>query len=175
MSLFRKIDFSGPDDYNQPAHTRQPVLASLHIRTKQRRAVAFRNSDPGMSHGPPPSPSTQARSKAAIAGRLRLIRSDLFGEQGGRELARQLGIPSRTWLNYESGVTIPGDVLLRFLVISNAEPLWLLDGEGPQYRAREPRTVAARNPWGPGASPEVGALAAKARPCCEMLERSRSR
>ena len=30
-----------------------------------------------------PSPSDQARSKSAIAGRLRLIRSELFGEHDG--------------------------------------------------------------------------------------------
>jgi hypothetical protein len=82
-----------------------------------------------------PSPSDQARSKAAIAGRLRLIRSEIFGEHGGPELADQLGIPSRTWCNYESGVTIPGEVLLRFLAITDAGPLWLLDGEGPKYLA----------------------------------------
>jgi hypothetical protein len=82
-----------------------------------------------------PSPAAQARSKAAIAGRLRLIRSEIFGEHGGPELADQLGIPSRTWFNYESGVTIPGEVLLRFLAITDTEPLWLLDGEGPKYRA----------------------------------------
>jgi hypothetical protein len=81
-----------------------------------------------------PSRSDEDRSKAAIAGRLRLIRSESFGEQGGPELADQLGLPSRTWLNYESGVTIPGEVLLRFLEITGTEPFWLLGGEGLKYR-----------------------------------------
>ena len=84
-----------------------------------------------------PIPSDQGRSKAAIAGRLRLIRSEAFGDHGGPELARQLGIPSRTWINYESGVTIPGEVLLRFLTITDTEPLWLLGGDGPKYRTPE--------------------------------------
>jgi transcriptional regulator with XRE-family HTH domain len=81
-----------------------------------------------------PIPSNQSRSKTAIAERLRLIRSHLFGKHGGPELAEQLGVPSRTWSNYESGVTIPGEVLLRFLAITSTEPLWLLGGEGPRYR-----------------------------------------
>jgi hypothetical protein len=85
----------------------------------------------------PPSPSDQARSKAAIAGRLRLIRSEIFGEHGGPKLADQLMVPSRTWSNYESGVTIPGEILLRFLAITDTEPLWLLGGEGPKHRTRE--------------------------------------
>ena len=86
-----------------------------------------------------PNRSDKDRSKAAIAGRLRLIRSETFGEYGGPELADQLGIPFRTWLNYESGVMIPGEVLLRFLEITDTEPLWLLDGEGPKYRMPAPR------------------------------------
>jgi hypothetical protein len=88
-----------------------------------------------MDHSP--SPSDQARSKAAIAGRLRLIRSENFGEHGGPELADQLVVPSRTWSNYESGVTIPGEILLRFLAITNTEPLWLFGGEGPKHRTPE--------------------------------------
>jgi hypothetical protein len=79
--------------------------------------------------------SDRPNGKAAIAGRLRLIRSELFGEHGGPELADQLGIPFRTWFNYEAGVTIPGEVLLKFLVITDTEPLWLLRDEGPRYRA----------------------------------------
>ncbi len=73
--------------------------------------------------------------KAAIAGRLRLIRSEIFGEHGIPELADRLGIPFRTWFNYEKGVTIPGEILLQFLIITDTEPLWVLGGEGPKYRA----------------------------------------
>ncbi len=56
-----------------------------------------------------------------------------------------IGLPSRTWCNYESGVTIPGEVLLRFLAITDTEPLWLLDGEGPRYR--RPQHAAPATPW----------------------------
>ena len=45
-------------------------------------------------------------------------------------MAEALGIPARTWAHYESGVTIPGLVLLRFIDATGAEPYWLLTGEG---------------------------------------------
>ena len=74
--------------------------------------------------------------RAALAGRLRFIREDRFGDCGVPKLARMLGLPERTWLNYEGGVLIPGEVLLRFLDATSAEPRWLLTGHGPRYRDR---------------------------------------
>lgn len=72
--------------------------------------------------------------KADISRRLREIRSELFGEHGGPELARRLGLPARTWYNYETGVTVPAEVLLGFIEETNTNPLWLLSGGGPKYR-----------------------------------------
>ncbi len=66
-----------------------------------------------------------------IAGRLRVVRRELFGEHGGPLLAAKLGIPFRVWVDYESGVSVPGDVLLRFLVLTGTCPHWLLTGEHP--------------------------------------------
>jgi hypothetical protein len=66
--------------------------------------------------------------------RIREIRMEMFGEHGGPRLAERLGIPAKTWLNYESGVTIPAPVVLRFLAITKANPNWLLTGEGPRYQ-----------------------------------------
>jgi hypothetical protein len=80
-----------------------------------------------------PSWSDGARSKTAIAGRLRRIRSEIFGEDGGPELADQLGIPFRTWFNSATGMMIPGEVLLRFLEITGAAPNWLRTGRGDRY------------------------------------------
>jgi hypothetical protein len=65
--------------------------------------------------------------------RLRQIRLDLYGEDGGPMLADALQIPYRTWINYESGCTVPGLVLLRFLAVTGACPHWLLTGELPRY------------------------------------------
>lgn len=65
--------------------------------------------------------------------RLREIRQNLFGEHGGPELARRLNLPARTWYNYETGVTVPAEVLLDFIEQTGANPLWLLSGEGPHY------------------------------------------
>jgi Peptidase S24-like len=72
--------------------------------------------------------------KASLSRRLREIRQELFGEHGGPELARRLSLPARTWYNYETGVTVPAEVLLGFIDQTGANPLWLLSGEGPKYR-----------------------------------------
>ncbi len=72
--------------------------------------------------------------KAAIADRLRSRRVELFGEGGIPQLASRLGLPGRTWLNYEDGVTIPGEVLLHFLAITGTNPLWLLGVVGASSR-----------------------------------------
>jgi hypothetical protein len=59
---------------------------------------------------------------------------DLYGEHGGPMLAAALRLPFRTWMNYESGVTVPGPVVLRFIELTGACPHWLLTGEPSQYR-----------------------------------------
>src|SRR4051812_16881671 len=94
------------------------------------------------------------RAKYALAERLTALREELFGERGGPELARRLGLPVRTWYNYESGVTVPAEVILRIIELTNVEPMWLLHGQGPKFRPSEgegPGRVA-----GPGVS--VGSL-----------------
>src|SRR4051794_406738 len=80
------------------------------------------------------NPPESVRLKSQLAERLRSIRIELYGERGGPELARQLEIPNRTWYNYEIGVTVPAEILLRFLEVTTVEPYWLLHGEGPKYR-----------------------------------------
>jgi len=54
--------------------------------------------------------------------------------QGGPELSRQLGLPTRTWYNYESGITVPAEILLKFIEVTQVEPLWLLHGTEPKFR-----------------------------------------
>ncbi|HEV3120918.1 MAG TPA: S24 family peptidase, partial [Isosphaeraceae bacterium] len=78
------------------------------------------------------------RAKFELAERLRAIRTELYGERGGPELARRLGIPVRTWYNYESGVTVPSELMLRFIELASVEPIWLLRGTGPRYRSLPP-------------------------------------
>jgi hypothetical protein len=72
--------------------------------------------------------------KASLSRRLRIIRQEIFGEHGGPELARRLNLPARTWYNYETGVTVPAEVLLGFIEQTGANPMWLLNGEGSRYR-----------------------------------------
>lgn len=103
------------------------------------------------------------RAKYALAERLSSLRSELYGDRGGPELARQLGLPVRTWYNYESGVTVPAEVILRIIELTSVEPIWLLHGKGPKIRNTgvERRDSVA----GPGVS--VGSLL---RTALHMLE-----
>ena len=75
-------------------------------------------------------------SSEPLARRIGEIRRQMFGAHGAPLLAGALQLPTRTWLNYEAGVTMPASVMLRFLEITGADPHWLLTGEGNTYRAR---------------------------------------
>jgi hypothetical protein len=72
-------------------------------------------------------------TQQGLAQRVREIRVERFGEGGGPLLAETLGLPERTWHNYESGVTIPALVILRFIEVTGANPRWLLTGRGDKY------------------------------------------
>ncbi|MDR3633414.1 MAG: S24 family peptidase [Isosphaeraceae bacterium] len=80
------------------------------------------------------TPKVRINVKASLSRRLREVRQELFGEHGGPELARRLNLPARTWYNYETGVTVPAEVLLSFIDQTGANPVWLLAGEGSKYR-----------------------------------------
>jgi hypothetical protein len=97
----------------------------------------------GLEDGHPSVPPAHRRENpmnqtAALAHRLHEIRLEIYGEDGGPLLAETLGVPARTWANYESGVTIPGLVLLRFIEATDVEPHWLLTGEGRRDPAGSP-------------------------------------
>jgi hypothetical protein len=94
------------------------------------------------------------RAKYTLAERLSSLRAELYGDRGGPELARQLGLPVRTWYNYESGVTVPAEVILRIIELTSVEPMWLLHGKGQKFRS--PVTERREPLVGPGVS--VGSL-----------------
>ncbi len=73
---------------------------------------------------------------AQLAQRIREIRQDLYGENGVEAVARALNVPPATWVNYEHGVTMPADVVLRFLDLTGADPHWLVTGEGERLSIR---------------------------------------
>ena len=75
------------------------------------------------------------RTKQLLAERITALRIELFGSRGGPELARRLGIPTRTWYNYEGGITVPGEILLKIIEVTSVEPRWLLHGIGPRFSA----------------------------------------
>ena len=84
------------------------------------------------------------RAKLALAERLAALRSELYGDRGGPEMARRLGIPVRTWYNYEGGVTVPAEVILKIIELTSVEAVWLLHGEGPKFRNARPERLAGR-------------------------------
>jgi hypothetical protein len=71
--------------------------------------------------------------KQALASRVGEVRRDLYGVHGGPILAEAMGLPFRTWLNYEAGCTIPGQVILRFIQVTGVDYRWLLTGDGEKY------------------------------------------
>jgi hypothetical protein len=87
------------------------------------------------------TPKVRVNVKASLSRRLREIRQELFGEHGGPELARRLSLPARTWYNYETGVTVPAEVLLGFIDQTGANPSWLLSGEGMKYRRNQDELI----------------------------------
>lgn len=89
------------------------------------------------------TPKVRVNVKASLSRRLREIRQELFGDHGGPELARRLGLPARTWYNYETGVTVPAEVLLGFIEQTGANPNWLLTGDGSKYQRGEDSTILA--------------------------------
>lgn len=68
--------------------------------------------------------------KQSLAERLRALRRELFGDHGGPDMARSLGLPARTWYNYETGVTVPGHILVLVAEKTRVNPSWLLTGHG---------------------------------------------
>ncbi|QDV38010.1 LexA family transcriptional regulator [Tautonia plasticadhaerens] len=95
------------------------------------------------------------RTKCELAHRLKEIRTEQYGERGGPELARRLNLPIRTWYNYETGVTVPSEVLLRFIELTEVEPLWLLHGQGSKFRRVRPMPGADAPPAPPGSVPDL--------------------
>jgi hypothetical protein len=95
--------------------------------------------------------SFMARTKTAreltafrkvLASRLEILRKNHFGEHGSAACAASVGIPYRSWWNYERGIAVPGEVILRVIELTNVEPMWLLHGTMPMYR-QPPTTNAA--------------------------------
>jgi hypothetical protein len=79
-------------------------------------------------------------------------------------MARRLGIPVRTWYNYEGGVTVPAEVILKIIELTSVEAGWLLHGEGPKFRhLRSERAASGSTP-----SVTIGALL---RTALQLLEK----
>jgi hypothetical protein len=71
-----------------------------------------------------------------LAERLHEIREDFYGEHGAQFLADDLGLPLRTWANYERGTVVSGLVVLKLIDLTGVNPRWLLTGKGRKYTRR---------------------------------------
>jgi Peptidase S24-like len=109
------------------------------------------------------------RVKHGLSERLRLLRTEFYGERGGPDLARTLGIPVRTWYNYENGVTVPAEIILRIVELTSVEPVWLLRGEGSKFRAT-PANSASSRPNGSNEGLAGSSVTALLRVALERLE-----
>ena len=107
------------------------------------------------------------RAKMALAERLAALRLELYGDRGGPEMARRLGIPVRTWYNYEGGVTVPAEVILKIIELTAVEAGWLLHGEEPKFRNQ----LTERGERGGQPAVTVGALL---RTALQLLEKNES-
>jgi hypothetical protein len=61
------------------------------------------------------------RVKYALARDLVALRVKLFGDHGAGEMARRMGLPVRTWHNYEHGSIVPAEVVLKLMQMFPAE------------------------------------------------------
>jgi hypothetical protein len=69
-----------------------------------------------------------------LASRVREIRLEKFGDEGGAILSQAMNIPALTWDHFENGVMIPACIILQFIELTGVEPHWLLTGKGERYR-----------------------------------------
>ena len=72
----------------------------------------------------------------SLCRRIRELREDLYGEYGTESLAHALNLPEQTWRNFERGVTMPAEIMLKFLDLTETDPHWMLTGEGERCSAR---------------------------------------
>jgi hypothetical protein len=88
---------------------------------------------------------------ATLGDRLRQVRVERFGPDGVDALAQRIGVAPQTWRNYEAiGGLIPAAHLQRFVELTGADPVWLINGRGPKYR----RTAAPHGD-GPRETPDT--------------------
>jgi hypothetical protein len=112
------------------------------------------------------------RSKLAIAARLVALRSEIHGERGGPEMARRLNIPVRTWYNYEKGITVPAEIILKVIKLTGVDAAWLLDGSGPMFADPTPKS-AVREESATAPDQVIGTLLRTALHLLENSERVR--
>ena len=135
--------------HHSPGRSRPPASPDAvrppHPWTKWSSTIRHLPSERSR-HGEEEDAARGGARQDVLARRLKEVRTDLFGEKGAAELARAVEVPARTWYNYERGVTVPAEVLLRFIAVTGVEPQWLLDGLGEKYREKSAGGVGEGSP-----------------------------
>ena len=93
------------------------------------------------------SDGSNRQKRPELAARLREIREDLCGEHGAQFLADALDVRVETWLNYETGVTVPAHVVLKLIDVARVNPHWLLTGQGDPHDYRRCHRISGRPPF----------------------------
>ena len=89
------------------------------------------------------SDDSNRHNRPGLATRLREIRKDLYGEHGAQFLADALDVRVETWLNYETGVSVPAHVVLKLIDMALVNPHWLLTGQGDPHDYRRRHRISA--------------------------------
>ena len=104
------------------------MAARRTVRRLVLRAVANGADSGRPDHLPGACFMPRKKDHPLFTTRLVQARVESYGEGGIPRLAQDLGIPARTWENYEVGVSIPGSILLEFLCLTRVDPRWLAWG-----------------------------------------------
>jgi hypothetical protein len=70
---------------------------------------------------------------ATLSERIRAVRIDRFGDDGASLLASLMGITEGKLTRMEMHGPIPGHLILAFIEVTDASPVWLLTGAGEWY------------------------------------------
>lgn len=75
-------------------------------------------------------------SSPNMGDRLHEVRINVYGPNSVNQVADALGMTPQAWRNIgQIGELITATQLLGFALLTGANPVWLLRGEGPRYRS----------------------------------------
>ena len=82
--------------------------------------------------------------QGSLCARAKLVRIDVYGEQGIAAIAEILRVKPEVWASFEAGGEVAGHVLLKFIDATGVNPIWLFSAQGERYGPNGPKGRAAR-------------------------------